>query len=305
MLIAAGVGLLVTWERLEPETRERWEDGLVGTLDTIREAPGVPKVARGWLDQWLNRLPVHVGPLVEGRWEGERTGPWYGGAPQAADGREIQHLRNRGYEVGWDVEARAPAWAAFRLFRTRGELAPPRPEGFRMDPRVAGGPVPAVYRSSGFDRGHLAPSYAIGLCYGEEAQVETFLMSNVVPQRPELNRGLWRQVEARLVDRMVLVLDEVWVTVGPIYDGVAWRRHLPDGPPIPDAFFAILLDERSDRRIRAKALRIPQLADRREPWKRWIVSVALVEAETGLDFFPELSAEAQHALESQRPARFW
>ena len=33
-----------------------------------------------------------------------------------------------------------------------------------------------------FDRGHMAPNHAIATRYGREAQLETFLMSNVCPQ---------------------------------------------------------------------------------------------------------------------------
>ncbi len=43
------------------------------------------------------------------------------------------------------------------------------------------------YTHSGYDRGHMAPNYAIATRYGQEAQKETFLMSNIVPQLGNLN----------------------------------------------------------------------------------------------------------------------
>jgi endonuclease G len=305
LVLAAGVGVRVFWERLEAPTRDRLEDGFAGAVDAVREAPGVPLEVRQWLDALLDRVPAHVGPLVEANWPGPRQVSSFGGQPQATDGREIRVLGNRAYDVGWDVAAGVPAWVTYRVFRTEGRSAPPRPEGFRVDPRLENGPVPTVYHGSDFDRGHLAPNYAIGLCYGPEAQAETFWMTNVVPQRPALNRGRWRALEGRVMGRLTLVLETVWVTVGPLYEGVAWRRTLPGGPPIPDAFFAVLLDERPDGRVRALALRLPQGADERGPWQQWLTSVNALETESDLDFFPTLSPEAQSALEQRTPPRFW
>jgi len=305
LLLAVGVGVVVSWERLETPTRERLEDGFAGAVDAVREAPGVPVEARQWLDALLDRVPAHVGPLVEAKWPGSRQESHFGGWPQPTDGREMKVLSNRAYDVGWDVVAGVPAWVTYRVFRTEGRSAPPRPDGFRVDPRLENGPQPAVYRGSGFDRGHLAPNYAIGLCFGPEAQAETFWMTNVVPQRPEFNRGRWRGLEGRVVGRLTLVLDTVWVTVGPLYEGVTWRRTLPNGPPIPDAFFTVLLDERPGGRVRALALRLPQGADNRGPWRQWLTSVDAVEAESDLDFFPDLPPEAQTALERRTAPRFW
>jgi hypothetical protein len=36
--------------------------------------------------------------------------------------------------------------------------------------------------------------------YGPKAQLETFLMSNVVPQRPNLNQKMWEQLEEIEID---------------------------------------------------------------------------------------------------------
>ena len=48
---------------------------------------------------------------------------------------------------------------------------------------------------SGFDRGHLTPNAAVADPYGRVAQLETFLLSNVCPQAPHLNRGAWERLE--------------------------------------------------------------------------------------------------------------
>ena len=52
---------------------------------------------------------------------------------------------------------------------------------------------PKDYSKTGFDRGHLAPNAVFD--YNRGVQKETFLMSNIVPQKPKLNRKLWAKIE--------------------------------------------------------------------------------------------------------------
>ena len=49
------------------------------------------------------------------------------------------------------------------------------------------------YSRTGFDRGHLASNASFD--YDRKIQKETFLLSNIAPQKPQLNRRLWAKVE--------------------------------------------------------------------------------------------------------------
>jgi len=49
------------------------------------------------------------------------------------------------------------------------------------------------YSKTGFDRGHLAPNAAFD--YSKSVQKQTFLLSNIAPQKPQLNRKLWNKIE--------------------------------------------------------------------------------------------------------------
>jgi len=49
------------------------------------------------------------------------------------------------------------------------------------------------YSRTGFDRGHLAPNAVFD--YNLAIQKETFLMSNIAPQKSKLNRKLWAKIE--------------------------------------------------------------------------------------------------------------
>jgi len=52
---------------------------------------------------------------------------------------------------------------------------------------------PKDYSHTGYDRGHLAPNTIFD--YSKAVQKETFLMSNIAPQKPKLNRKLWAKIE--------------------------------------------------------------------------------------------------------------
>jgi len=49
------------------------------------------------------------------------------------------------------------------------------------------------YSRTGFDRGHNAPNAAFD--YNRAIQKQTFLLSNIAPQKPQLNRRLWAKIE--------------------------------------------------------------------------------------------------------------
>jgi len=49
------------------------------------------------------------------------------------------------------------------------------------------------YSRTGYDRGHLASNASFD--YNRKIQKETFLMSNIAPQKPNLNRRYWAKVE--------------------------------------------------------------------------------------------------------------
>lgn len=69
------------------------------------------------------------------------------------------------------------------------------------------------YTHSGYDRGHMAP--AADMKWNETAMEESFLLSNICPQIPELNRGRWKELEEQIrewVQRDSALL----ITCGPI-----------------------------------------------------------------------------------------
>ena len=61
---------------------------------------------------------------------------------------------------------------------------------------------PSDYTGSGYDRGHLAP--AANYKFSQKATDETFVMTNMCPQTPELNRRNWLALEDYIRDLVEL-----------------------------------------------------------------------------------------------------
>ena len=71
-----------------------------------------------------------------------------------------------------------------------------RRDDFRPDPNLPSGWYrvrPDDYTGSGFDRGHLCPSASRSA--SEMDNSSTFVMTNMVPQAPQLNREAWARLE--------------------------------------------------------------------------------------------------------------
>ena len=230
------------------------------------------------------------------------SSPVFGGNPTRTDGSALRLLINTAYCVGYDEQMRLPAWAAYRLNDVPPSALPARPTLFQPDTRTARPVLSEDYTGSGFDRGHLAPNFAIARCYGEEAQRETFLLSNVVPQHHAFNAGLWKSLELREALNYVGRFQEIWVLTGPVF---GQEIHcIPSGLAIPEQLFKIIIDMQNGR-IRVVALLMPQDSQDDKHLDKYLCSIDEIEEKTRLDFFPDLTWEEQNALEATPAPYIW
>ncbi|SDM00432.1 endonuclease G [Franzmannia pantelleriensis] len=213
-------------------------------------------------------------------------------------------LRNDGFLVGWSDLRVNPLWVSYSLHAVDEPSAGPRPN-FQRDWRTLWPIAPDSYFGSGYDRGHLAPNYAIAVVHGAEAQSQSFLMSNISPQRPDLNRRLWQRLEEAVIDHFVPRFGVVQVITGPVFperfmDNLFNRVGLVE---IPEAFYKILLVP-AEQPL-ALAFIMPQEVAGDEPLGDYLVSIDEVEARTGLNFFPNLPAAEAQRLESRVVTDGW
>lgn len=231
---------------------------------------------------------------------------FFAGAPKRIAGPAPQDIRilDRGeFKIGWSDTLRHPVWCAYHVTRDARYENAKRP-GFFKDRSLSRTPAPGDYTKSGYDRGHMVPNYAIVTRYGEEAQKLTFCMSNIAPQTPALNRGVWREFEHRIADLWTARYGEIWVVVGCI--SATSNRETIGGSDIdvPTAYYQIVIAQEG-MDVRALAV----LFDQSVGWKAWaarhLVTIDELESLTGLDFNPELPSFLQEPLESDLPSRLW
>jgi endonuclease G len=256
-------------------------------------------ILQGWDELAL------IGRDAAVRMEGSFRGDFaYGGFP--AQGMKIfgrvNVLENRGYVAGYSESMRNPLWVTYRIFDIPKVSYGKRQSRFSVDTRTQAQVSHNDYTHSGYDRGHMAPNYGIATRYGPEAQKETFLMSNVIPQNPAVNRHLWKDLEMRVAKRYGRYFGEVWVVTGPVFQGEI--KKLESGVPVPSAYYKIIVDEHRGE-LRALAIMVPRYVPPYTRIKTCLVSIDEIEQLTDLDFFPGLPADVEAELESERATRLW
>jgi len=207
-------------------------------------------------------------------------------------------LRNPGFMLSYSEWKGAPLWVTYRLFRPQKPHRVGKRPPFRPDWRTLRHITPDDYTGSGYDRGHMAPNYAIALLYGRRAQEATFLMSNIAPQRHRLNARWWQRLEEVAIDHFTRYFRSVWVVTGPVWDDSP--RYLKGARiDIPDAFYKIFVGIDFAGRPHALAFLVPQTVRGFEPLSRYLTTIDVIERKTGLDFFWLLPDEVEARLERE------
>jgi endonuclease G len=302
LLVLLSVGVLgLVYILSERPQKIAIEHRVLDVVDTVREDGTTPRKVVDALDHFADSTVAVRGDIVPAPApDKDATAPY--GDP--ADRLGLKHLVNRGYSVGYDDALPSPRWSSYRVFPYK-DVHLDRPSTFKSDARSSARVTTSEYVRSGYDRGHLSPNYAISVCYGEEAQKETFLLSNIVPQLHALNAGLWKDMEQRIMKRYVARYGTVWVQVGPVFTTPPVKQV--GRIPVPSSFWMVISEyEESAHGIRAIAYLVPH----EEKWRdaeltRYVVSIRRVEELTGLDFFPKLPKATQDRLESTAAPRAW
>lgn len=136
------------------------------------------------------------------------------------------------------------------------------------------------YKNSGFDRGHMAPAGDMPTAL---AMSQSFSLANMVPQAPELNRGVWaKSVEGATRKYAARATGDVYVITGPVYlPSIAQSPGIgPGGVRVPRYLFKLVYDQ-----------------DKNRAWAHWLpnddsaratkpISYAELVQRTGIDFLP-------------------
>lgn len=211
------------------------------------------------------------------------------------NGLEEQILRHKGFIVSYNQLRLTPNWVAWEL---TGEEASAkiasRTDEFFPDPDVTGfNASTGDYSRSGYSRGHMAP--AADMKWSKVAMMESFYLSNICPQLPRLNDGLWLELEQKC-RYWAKKFGPIYIVCGPIYISSPGQTIGANEVYVPDAFFKVVLQKRDGEWCSAGWI-IPNIEGMIErPLGSFISTVSGISMITGIQFFNGAPDAAKQCL---------
>lgn len=207
------------------------------------------------------------------------------------------------YALSYNRERGTANWASWHLSADwLGQTE--RQDTFRQDGSLPAGSyqvTPNDYRNSGFDRGHLVPSG--DRTRNQDDNSITFLMTNILPQAPENNRGIWRELE-EYSRELVYQFDHDLIVIS---GGYGQQATLAKGRiTVPSRLWKIIVvlprpnqgfaDLGPDTLV--IAVDMPNRNGIGPDWRTYQTTVDRIELATGYDFLSLLPPDLQATLEA-------
>lgn len=184
-------------------------------------------------------------------------------------------------------------------FMTVGEAK--RSNKFKRDPNVPrGSALPADYTKSGYDKGHLCP--AADMKWDAEAMDETFYMSNMSPQEPGFNRGIWKKLEDQ-VREWAVELKNIYVVTGLVLNDGLSTIGKTNNVAVPKYLYKIVLHD-DDQGSQAIAFLMPNESSS-SSLTEYVVPIDSIETLTRINFFPSLTVQMSEKLEKHVNITNW
>jgi len=206
-------------------------------------------------------------------------------------------IRHTYYSLCYNETTEQAGWVSYFITpeRLKNKVAS-RSDNFREDTMVkTKSATPQDYKGSGYDRGHLCPAGDMG--FDSVAMSESFFMSNMCPQFPGFNRGIWNSLEQK-VRTWGLDFDTLFICTGPLFYDTTYSFIGENKVAIPDACYKVLLGKK-DTLYSAAAFIIPNLNGLKDPLS-FATSIDKVEEQSGIDFFPALNDRIEAAIEQKK-----
>ena len=204
------------------------------------------------------------------------------------------------YCLVYNEEHEQASWVAYELTAAETRKAFGRSDRFIEDPKIVTGSASAEdYAGSGFDRGHLAPAADMG--WSAQAMEESFYFSNMSPQSPQCNRGIWKKGEEQVRD-WARFYGKLLVVTGPVLSA-GLPAIGPNKVSVPEYYYKALLNPDSTH-PKAIAFLVPNKGNKAD-FSTFAVPIDSVEKITHLNFFPWLSKEQEKKLEASLCISCW
>lgn len=208
-------------------------------------------------------------------------------------------IEHKGFTLNYSEEHEQAKWVMYELKDSELRNTLEREGNFIVDPLVkTGSASPNDYLSTGYDRGHLAP--AADMEYDKTVLHECFYMSNMSPQKPGFNRGIWKKLEGQ-VRSWGLKYGDLIIVVGPILEPNLPKIGTVNKVSVPNKFYKIIYDIKRQTVIGF----IMENKGSNNKVSSFVVTVDEIEKETGIDFFPSFDDTFEEKIESELFLNQW
>jgi endonuclease G len=181
------------------------------------------------------------------------------------------------YLLEHNPTTKTPDWVAWTLTPDHAIGCVPRVNAFATDQSINGPKAkPEDYAGTGYDQGHLANN--ADMSWDAAIAKESFLMSNMSPQLPSVNRGTWKNLESA---------ERAWVYSSKhaftIYAGdIGGTKTIGASKVVvPDFLFKILIDNTTKKSYAFLFAHKDGLSPDYSPYQ---VTVADIEKASGYNF---------------------
>ncbi|WP_395061542.1 DNA/RNA non-specific endonuclease [Flavobacterium sp.] len=204
------------------------------------------------------------------------------------------------YTLSYVEDKEQAEWVAYELKKNSSHNQNFERPFFIEDVKVGSGSANwKNYKNSGYDKGHLCA--AGDMKFSKKAFEETFLTSNIAPQKHDFNEGIWNTLEQK-VRYWSSKYDGIYVVTGGVLSGNL-KTIGKEKVAVPDYFYKVLLDD-SRGEYKMIGFLVPAI-DSNKPLYEFVVPVDQIEKMTGIDFYPKLNDAIENKLEKANDYKGW
>ena len=187
----------------------------------------------------------------------------------------------QGYVTLHDNQAKIPVWTAWVLTPNHINGCVPRSNAFAADQSLPANKrsAPADYAGNGYDQGHIANDSHQS--WDPQVELESFLMSNMTPQLPGLNRGIWKLLESATGAWGFSTQHTIQIYAGPVYNITKDKKIGNDQVDVPYGFYKIIIDTQTGSTL---AFLFPHTENQGNDLTKVQTSVKNIEDNTGIVF---------------------
>ena len=202
------------------------------------------------------------------------------------------------YSLSYSETNEQAEWVFYEINKDRVLGWFSRSNNFRIDKQVSTGSASLNdYKGSGYDRGHLVP--ASDMSFDSTAMSESFYMSNMSPQKPTFNRGVWKSLESLI--RQWGEYNNLFVVSGPVFQGCLGFIG-KNNVCVPKYYYKIIYAPLEGKMI---AFLLPNEKGDSRDLMSYVCNVKSIEKITNIDFFSILDDNLEYELESNINTAIW